>query len=124
MRYSAEVHQLAADLAQSEIERSDSLAAMLGDGYADGFDHLVLAVTKERLALVKPQLRETAEADPGFQLDIGADAGYLLGLELGKRLASKDLPEVEILRRAADIFERHTELHGFPAAVPTQPEGA
>ena len=41
----------------------------------------------------------------------GLGGGYLVGLEMGKRLASKGLPEVETLRRAADIFELHMKLH-------------
>ena len=36
--------------------------------------------------------------------------------------ASNGLSDVEVLKRAAEIYEAHTKLHGVPAAVPTTEE--
>ena len=87
MKYSAKVHRLAATLVQSEIDRLGCLTELeLGDDVlAVGLGRLTQMVEREKLA--ESQERVVGIADTGFWMAIGMDAGYLVGLEMGKRMA-------------------------------------
>lgn len=87
MKYSAKAHRLAATLVQSEIDRLGCLTYMeLGDDVlAVGLGRLIQMVEREKLA--ESQERVLGIGDTGFWMAVGMDAGYLVGLEMGKRLA-------------------------------------
>ena len=80
-------HRLAATLVQSEIDRLGCLTYMeLGDDVlAVGLGRLIQMVEREKLA--ESQERVLGIGDTGFWMAVGMDAGYLVGLEMGKRLA-------------------------------------
>ncbi len=85
---SPEIRCVAAELAESEIERLGCVTLMQCDSEMEyGFDRLCALIKENRLAKVRPELVDSTLREMGFHQDVGADAGYLVGLEMGKRLA-------------------------------------
>ena len=85
---SPEIRCVAAELAESEIERLGCVTLMRCDSEMEyGFDRLCELIKANRLAMVRPELVGSTLEERGFHEDIAADAGYLVGLEIGKRLA-------------------------------------
>ena len=117
MRYSAEVHQLVAEIVEFEIQRLGSIKLMQCEPtVVMEFPNLVELMHRE----CQEELDAVQPSDhPHLLQTFAAEAGCLVGLEMGKRLAARHMPDVGILRRAADLYEQHTARAGV---VPVQSE--
>ena len=83
--YTDKVYTLAAQIAQDEIDRLQSINRMQTEpNITMDFRNLRALIRKGR----QQELEEMEKADhPAILEDFAADAGYLVGLEMGKRLA-------------------------------------
>ena len=83
--YTDKVYALAAQIAQDEIDRLRSVSLMQTEPNTTmDFRNLRALIREGR----QQELEEMEKADhPAILEDFAADAGYLVGLEMGKRLA-------------------------------------
>ena len=82
--YTDTVYALAAEIAEDEIGRLQSVDLMQCEPSIGGrFKELRALVRKERQRELDEMM---ASAHPSILEDFAADAGYLVGLEIGKRL--------------------------------------
>ena len=85
MRYSANVRQAVTDIAESEIERIGSVALMQCEpDIVMAFPRLLKTIQEE----CRGELDAVEASDhPRLLQSFAAEAGYLVGLEMGKRMA-------------------------------------